>query len=142
MGDHINSDLFAVDYIGPAGSPVYPTLGGTVVFSGYVSDGYGNVVAVRTDELLRSGLYYYSIYAHLNDNGLPATGTLVTTTTVLGTLGSSGTDNVHLHFAVRASPKQYMGAQALYGQRLNPREIFTPAFNVREKLNLTPLCGN
>jgi hypothetical protein len=142
MGDHLNADQYAVDYIGPSGSPIYPTLGGTVVFSGYVSDGFGNVVAVRTDDLQKSGLYYYAIYAHLNDNGLPAVGETVTLTTILGTMGSSGTDNVHLHFAVRASPKQYMGAQALYGQRLNPREIFTPAFNVREKLNLTPLCGN
>ncbi len=140
MGDHLNADIYAVDYIGASGTPVHPTIGGTVVFSGYVSDGYGNVVAVRTDDLQNSGLYYYAIYAHLNDDGLPAIGTAVTIGTTIGTMGSSGTDNVHLHFAVRASPTQYTGAQALYGQRLNPREIFTPAFNVREKLNLTPLC--
>jgi len=130
-GDHVGPDNYAIDYIGPAGTPIYPTLAGVVVFSGSVSDGYGDVVAIRHSDDQNWNTNYYSIYAHLTGDGLPNVGDSVNTGTIIGYMGNTGTTTIHLHFAVRSSDQVYDGAQALYGQNLNPYELFTPAFDIR-----------
>lgn len=137
-GDHKGPDTYAIDYIGPAGTPIKPTLAGVVVFSGSVSDGYGDVVAIRHSDDQNWNTNYYSIYAHLTGDGLPKVGDSVVTSTIIGYMGNTGTTIVHLHFAVRSSDQVYDGAKALYGQNLNPYELYTPAFNVRTLFGLNP----
>jgi murein DD-endopeptidase MepM/ murein hydrolase activator NlpD len=139
-GDHNGPDLYAIDFLGPEGTPIHPTLAGEVVFSGQVTDGYGYALAIRHSQDQLLGKYYYSIYTHLMNRDLPAVGTQVGLDTVIGYLGTTGTTEVHLHFAVRVSDKSYSGAQALYGQsrQTSPPTIYTPAYNVRARFGLNP----
>jgi murein DD-endopeptidase MepM/ murein hydrolase activator NlpD len=140
QGDHTGPDKYAIDYLGPEGSPIQPTLAGEVVFSDYVDDGYGYAVAIYHMDDQGWGTNYYSIYTHLLNKDLPAVGTKVDSHTIIGYMGSSGTDVVHLHFAVRTSDKVYAGTAALYGQskQTSPPTIYTPAYNVRAQFGLNP----
>ncbi len=138
--DHTGPDKYAIDYLGPEGTPIKPTLAGEVVFSGYVDDGYGYALAIFHVDDQSWGTNYYSIYTHLLNKDLPAVGTKVGTNTVIGYMGSSGTDVVHLHFAVRTSDQAYTGAAALYGQskKTSLPTIYTPAYNVRAQFGINP----
>jgi len=140
-GDHNGPDLYAIDYLGPAGTPITPTLAGEVVFSGHVDDGYGYVVALRHQNSQKWNKIYYSIYAHMEGKGLPVVGTTVNPDTIIGYMSNSGTSTIHLHFAVRESGKLYTGTQALYGQSRPdnaPVIVYTAAFNVRAQFGLNP----
>ena len=132
-GDHIGRDLYAIDYIGPEGTPVGAALAGEVVYSGYstATTGqyfYGWVVTIRhsSDQLDKN---YYSIYAHLSGVDMPALGAQVGTGAIIGYMSNSGVGpgNVHLHFAVRSSDSILDGDSALFGG---------DAFNVRAQFNL------
>lgn len=120
---HIDNDYYAIDYCAdPVQSasctsseiteevksiPVHPTLKGKVVYSDNSDPkGYGYAVVVRHYDNALNG-YYYSIYGHLQNKGLPKEGTMVDTGDVIGYIGNSGDYNkeagslVHLHFAIR-----------------------------------------
>ena len=137
-GDHKGPDYYAIDYIGPDGTPIKAALAGVVVFSGWADDGYGYVVAIRHSDPQTWDQNYYSIYAHLHQEGLLAVGTTVDTNTIIGNMGQTGTTSVHLHFAVRSSTEVYDGTMALYGQSLSEGKIYTPAFNVQAQFGLNP----
>ncbi|MCH5294422.1 MAG: M23 family metallopeptidase [Treponema sp.] len=82
-----------IDMACPAGTKIYAALAGTVVKSGW-SDVYGNYVVVRH----HSG--YESLYGHMSER-TAWVGQNVTTSTVLGKVGSTGlSTGPHLHFTV------------------------------------------
>lgn len=86
-----------VDFAAPMGTPVYATLAGTVISSGY-HESWGNYVAIKHENGLTT------LYAHNNQN-LVAVGQTVSQGDILASIGSTGNSTgPHLHFEVSLSP--------------------------------------
>ena len=83
-----------IDLAAPAGTPIKASDGGTVVFSGWNSGGYGYMVKID------HGNGYQTIYAHNTKNAVTK-GQKVAQGEVIGYVGSTGnsTGN-HVHFEV------------------------------------------
>ena len=91
-GDHLHS---GIDFPVPAGTPVGAAGVGTVIFAGYNTGGYGNLVVIQ------HRLGYTSWYAHLS-SVLALDGQVVDGGTRIGLVGSTGySTGPHLHFEVR-----------------------------------------
>lgn len=94
---------YGIDIGGSMGNPIYAADNGVVVYSGWSTWGYGNVIAVD------HGNGMQTIYAHLNTIDVGC-GAFVTRGDVIGTMGSTGNSSgPHLHFEMR-----------LNGSRVNP----------------------
>lgn len=101
---------------GGRGQPVLAFRPGTVVNSGAMDAAGGNGVIVRGYD----GLYYR--YFHFDNVAPLAPGTPVDTSTVLGRLGSTGSDGFpHLHFEVSRRPNGDP-----IGQLIDPRPYMNP----------------
>lgn len=86
-----------IDYAVPSNTSVQSTTAGTVIFTGYDADGYGNYVRVR------DGLGNTHTYAHLNSISVN-TGDVVSRYDQLGLSGSTGrSTGPHVHYEVRDS---------------------------------------
>lgn len=85
-----------VDYMAPAGTPVWAMAGGKVSFRGAASEGAGQTVVITHPGGMES------VYAHLGRlaRGLEV-GDTVRPRQVIGYLGASGQAPPHLHFAVK-----------------------------------------
>lgn len=83
-----------IDLMGKRGVSVLSTAEGRVRHAGGNVPGYGNLVLVEHP----GG--YFSAYAHLQDISV-VRGALVEAGGVLGSVGDSDTDKVHLHFEIR-----------------------------------------
>ena len=82
-----------IDMAAPTGTSIFAALAGTVTTAGW-SDTYGNYVIVRH----HSG--YKTLYAHMSKINV-SVGQYVTTSTVLGRVGSTGlSTGPHLHFTI------------------------------------------
>jgi murein DD-endopeptidase MepM/ murein hydrolase activator NlpD len=91
-GDHLHS---GIDFPVPEGTPVGAAGVGSVIFAGYNSGGYGNLVVVQ------HRLGYTSWYAHLSSIAV-GSGQAVEGGTRIGYVGSTGNSTgPHLHFEVR-----------------------------------------
>jgi peptidoglycan hydrolase-like protein with peptidoglycan-binding domain len=91
-GDHLHT---GIDFPVPEGTPVGAAGVGTVIFAGYNSGGYGNLVVIQ------HRLGYTSWYAHLSSI-VVSSGQAVDGGTRLGYVGSTGhSTGPHLHFEVR-----------------------------------------
>jgi hypothetical protein len=91
-GDHLHS---GIDFPVPEGTPVGAAGVGSVIFAGYNSGGYGNLVVVQ------HRLGYTSWYAHLSSIAV-SSGQAVNGGTRIGYVGSTGNSTgPHLHFEVR-----------------------------------------
>lgn len=103
VGRNINCDYMeyyghnGVDIGGASGAAIYAYMGGTVIFSGWDSTGYGNCVKIN------HGNGVVTIYAHCSSLGVTA-GQVVNAGDYLGGIGMTGwaTGN-HLHFEVRVN---------------------------------------
>ena len=88
------------------GEPIFAADSGVVIYSGTISGGYGNLVAIDH----QNG--YLTLYAHLNSLSLSC-GQSVTRGQAVGTCGSTGNSTgAHLHFEVRQN-----------GGFINPRYV-------------------
>ena len=97
-GNDFWSGHLAIDIATATGAPIYASDAGVVVFAGWNSNGYGNVVMI--DHM--NG--YHTLYAHLNSINVSC-GSNVGQGAVIGYAGSTGNSTgPHLHFEVR-----YMG---------------------------------
>lgn len=86
-----------IDYAVPLNTKVQSTTAGTVIYTGYDADGYGNYVRVR------DGSGNTHTYAHLNSISVN-TGDIVSRYDELGKSGSTGrSTGAHLHYEVRDS---------------------------------------
>jgi len=91
-GDHLHT---GIDFPVPEGTPVGAAGVGTVIFAGYNTGGYGNLVVVQ------HRLGYTSWYAHLSSIAV-SSGQAVGGGTQIGYVGSTGySTGPHLHFEVR-----------------------------------------
>jgi len=101
-GWHCATDFYSLDFYLLAGTPVYPVAPGRVFQKGTLGS-YGNYV------MLDHQNGYQSLYAHLKDPVPLALNVLVGTQTVIGSVGKTGTDEVHLErlYAQRLAPLQW-----------------------------------
>jgi murein DD-endopeptidase MepM/ murein hydrolase activator NlpD len=84
-----------VDYPASTGTPVSAAGRGRVVFAGYDSGGYGNLVVIEHPSGLRS------MYAHLSAIGVRR-GDAVVAGSRVGRVGATGmATGPHLHFELR-----------------------------------------
>lgn len=94
-GNDFWSGHLAIDLATALGAPIYASDSGVVVFAGWNSNGYGNVVMI--DHM--NG--YHTLYAHLNSINVSC-GSAVAQGNVIGRAGSTGNSTgPHLHFEVR-----------------------------------------
>jgi murein DD-endopeptidase MepM/ murein hydrolase activator NlpD len=91
IGGHTGVDLSPTTGIG---TPVKAAGAGTVVYAGWNSGGYGNVVVIAHGPV-------FSLYAHLDSYSVRC-GTNVSAGQVIGAAGNTGNSSgPHLHFEVR-----------------------------------------
>jgi peptidoglycan hydrolase-like protein with peptidoglycan-binding domain len=84
-----------IDYPAPSGAPVRAAGRGRVVFAGWDSGGYGNLVVVEHPQGVRS------MYAHLSRFAV-RTGQSVVAGSLVGAVGATGfATGPHLHFELR-----------------------------------------
>ncbi|WP_158624991.1 M23 family metallopeptidase [Corallococcus terminator] len=105
-GWHCAKDFYSLDFYLPLGTSVYPVAPGRIFQTGNLGD-YGNYVMVDH----QNG--YQSLYAHLRAPVTLANGTLVGTSSVIGSVGSSGTTEVHLHLTLYQGARWPGDAQAV-----------------------------
>jgi murein DD-endopeptidase MepM/ murein hydrolase activator NlpD len=95
FGPRGNSFHPGIDYPAAAGTSVHAAGRGSVVFAGWDSSGYGNLVVIAHPRGVRS------MYAHLSRIGVNA-GQSVVAGSFVGAVGSTGfSTGPHLHFELR-----------------------------------------
>jgi peptidoglycan hydrolase-like protein with peptidoglycan-binding domain len=95
FGPRGNSFHPGVDFPAPSGAPVHAAGRGRVVFAGWDSSGYGNLVVIEHPLGVRS------MYAHLSRIGV-SYGRSVVAGSFVGAVGSTGfSTGPHLHFELR-----------------------------------------
>lgn len=107
--DKAESGNKGIDIRNTRGTPIVAAADGKVVYTGQALRGYGRLVIIKHTET------FLSAYAH-NDRILVNEQQWVKAGEQIGTMGSSGTDSVMLHFEVR-----YRG-RSLDPQRYLPRQ--------------------
>jgi murein DD-endopeptidase MepM/ murein hydrolase activator NlpD len=108
-GNDFWSGHLAIDIAAGTGAPIYAADAGVVVFAGWNSNGYGNVVMIDH----QNG--YHTLYAHLSSLAVSC-GSSAAQGQVIGYAGSTGNSTgPHLHFEVR-----YLGGF------LNPWTVLPP----------------
>lgn len=83
-----------IDIAGVRGQPIYTAAKGKVVYVGNQLRGYGNLI------MIKHGEDFITAYAH-NDTTVVRNGQDVKAGQKIGTMGSSGTHSVFLHFQIR-----------------------------------------
>jgi murein DD-endopeptidase MepM/ murein hydrolase activator NlpD len=88
----------AIDLANVAGTPIYSTMQGTVVYSGWSDVGYGNLVVVQANTPIGTVQTYY---AHLRAVDV-APGQVVNRGQPVGEMGTTGNSTgPHLHYETR-----------------------------------------
>lgn len=87
-----------IDISGKFGQPILAVTNGTVVYVGDTLQGYGNLIIIQHDG------DYLSAYAH-NDMILVSEQQVVKIGDKIATMGSSGTNEIKLHFEIRYKGK-------------------------------------
>lgn len=86
-----------IDFDGALGDPVFAAINGRVIFAGFNSGGYGNLIITRRGDGTEVR------YAHLDHIGVER-GDRVRAGTRIGRMGSTGqTTGVHLHLEIRVN---------------------------------------
>lgn len=89
-----HSGHVGIDYAIPTGTPIRSTMSGKVVYAGWNTQGYGNLVIVENGP-------YKTYYAHLSE--IPVSiGDVVGKGSVIGLSGNTGNSTgPHLHYEIR-----------------------------------------
>jgi hypothetical protein len=106
---HLGDDLNGIGgWNSDLGDPVYAVADGSVIFSGWPSDGWGNVVILLHE--MADGRMVETFYGHLDTIRVPV-GKQVRRGDQLGTIGTAnGRYLAHLHFEIRRYPTFDVGA--------------------------------
>ncbi len=84
-----------IDLAAPPGTPIMAANSGAVIFAGWNSWGYGNMVALAHGP-------FVTLYGHMSSIAVRC-GQMVTVGTVIGGVGSTGNSSgPHLHFEIRS----------------------------------------
>jgi len=85
---------YGTDYAAPAGTDIPAAEGGTVIYSGFNENKYGNTVILKHDDGT------YTLYAHMNGKNMKKVGESVKKGEKLGEVGNSGcpTEGPHIHY--------------------------------------------
>jgi hypothetical protein len=111
---HLGDDLNGIGgWNSDLGDPVYASATGRVIYAGWPSDGWGNMVVlahrVPDTKAPEGWKVYQAVYAHL-DKILVKNGEIVPRGAQLGTVGTAGGKYLaHLHFEIRESLSIYPG---------------------------------
>lgn len=101
----------AIDYAAALGTPIMAVGDGTVTFAGWNSQGYGNYVSIRHNDVYSTGYAHMSSFA----KGIRS-GAGVKQGQIIGYVGSTGwSTGPHLHYEIKK-----------YGKLVNPLEIELP----------------
>jgi len=107
-GNDYWSGHLAIDIAAGDGAPIYASDGGLVVYSGWISGGYGNMI------MIDHGNGYQTLYAHMSSLATRC-GSAVGQGQVIGYAGMTGGTSTgpHLHFEIRylggfVSPWDYL----------------------------------
>jgi len=107
-GNDYWSGHLAIDIAAGEGAPIYASDGGLVVYSGWISGGYGNMI------MIDHANGYQSLYAHMSSLAVRC-GSTVYQGQVIGYSGMTGGTSTgpHLHFEIRylggfVSPWDYL----------------------------------
>ena len=122
---HLGDDLNGVGgWNSDFGDPVYAVADGKVLFAGWPSDGWGNVVVLLHE--LPDGRMIETFYAHLSSIHVPV-GKDLRRGDILGKVGSAnGKYLAHLHFEIRRYPDMDIGggyADSALGRLSGERSI-------------------
>jgi len=104
---------WGIDIGGDTGNPIYATDSGVVVYAGWSSLGYGNVIAIDHGQNA-DGKTVQSVYAHLSAINVSC-GASVYQGNIIGYMGSTGNSSgPHLHFelivgSTKVNPHGYLG---------------------------------
>jgi LysM repeat protein len=94
-GNDYWSGHLGIDIAAGEGAPIYAADSGVVVFSGWATGGYGNMI------MIDHGNGYQTLYGHLS-NASAGCGRSVSQGSIIGYAGSTGNaTGAHLHFEVR-----------------------------------------
>jgi lipoprotein NlpD len=93
-----SSDSKGIDIGGKKGQAIYAAAAGKVVYAGDALKGYGNLIIIKHNE------DYLTAYAH-NDKMLVKEGQDVQRGEKIATMGSTGINQVELHFEIRYKGK-------------------------------------
>ncbi len=94
-GNDYWSGHLGIDIAAGEGAPIYAADSGVIVFAGWATGGYGNMI------MIDHGNGYQTLYAHLSSVGV-ACGRSISQGTTIGYAGSTGNSTgSHLHFEVR-----------------------------------------
>ena len=96
---HTNGARFAADVAASSGTSVKNAYAGAVVFSGWDTSGYGNLVKIGPS----GGYHHY--YAHLSSTSVTS-GSSPGQGVEVGKVGNTGTSAVHLHHQVQSGASQ------------------------------------
>lgn len=111
-----------LDFPVPRGTPIRASAAGTVIFAGYNSGGYGNLVVVQHPH------GYTTWYAHMS-RVLSSVGQNVAAGTRLGLVGSTGNSTgPHLHFEIRH-----------FDTPLDPEPLLSPEATMARSAAVAPL---
>jgi len=95
-----------IDLAAPKGTPIYAANGGVVIFSGWNSYGYGNMVAIIHGPNM-------TVYGHMDQLPSVGCGQWVDAGGLIGVVGSTGNSSgPHLHFEIRSGPSYTAGNPA------------------------------
>lgn len=109
---------WAIDFIAETGTPVYAAGAGfaTNLTGKPGGSGFGNVVSID------HGFGITTVYAHLSEAAIPPEGAWVDETTLLGTVGQTGSASTpHLHFEVFDNPG---GSNSRSRHSIDPGPLF------------------
>lgn len=99
---------YGIDIAGKKGNPIYAVDNGVVVYAGWSTWGYGNVIVIDHGDNMQT------IYAHLDTIGVTCNESVYQGAEI-GTMGTTGNSSgPHLHFeirqgATRLNPHNYLG---------------------------------
>jgi len=95
-----------IDLAAPPGTAITAANGGVVIFSGWNSYGYGNMVAIIHGPNM-------TVYGHMLETPSVGCGQWVDAGSIIGLVGSTGNSSgPHLHFEIRSGPSYTAGNPA------------------------------